>query len=381
MAGNEEALQQLELDKVSYPWQSPPNVSPDNLQVNYMSVLNIAVAARELQFSLIEQQSQIAMQLMQTIAKSKGITLDHKVDSQDVAEIMLALINDEQQRLKSLNPPSDIAGLESEAEEELSVQGEATANDVPPLPPAAVIKQQQLSDPADSEPHDTAPLPPPEALKKNIPSSVPKMADDDDSQSYASTDNEVMELAVAQKAVQSSHKETGRNTSDTPSVTTPSVTSSYINASSKNKRWQCLLCSFFGTHLQSHITAKHPTTFTAKPEQIPLVHRHDNLSRSQGGKKQVRQFQCTYKKCGAIVTRIGQHLLQVHKIQDQQQRAHEETVDHHQLKVDADVDDISSFAESDDEVAMPANKNTKWRDIYLAKDPKRSALLQVSGAC
>ena len=69
------------------------------------------------------------------------------------------------------------------------------------------------------------PLPPPEAPKKNVPSSVPKMADDDDSQqSYASTEDEVVEVAVAQKAVQSSQKEAGRDTSNMPSVTTPSVT-------------------------------------------------------------------------------------------------------------------------------------------------------------
>ena len=104
------------------------------------------------------------------------------------------------------------------------MQGEATANDVPSLPPAVVTKQQQLSDPADSEPDDTVPLPPPEAPKKNVPSSVPKMADDDDSQSYASTEDEVVEVAVAQKAVQSSRKEAGHDTTNTPSVTTSSVT-------------------------------------------------------------------------------------------------------------------------------------------------------------
>ena len=68
MDGDEEALQQLGLNNMSYPRQSPVNASRDNLQVNYTSALNIAVAARELQFSLIEQQCQIAMRLMQTIA-------------------------------------------------------------------------------------------------------------------------------------------------------------------------------------------------------------------------------------------------------------------------------------------------------------------------
>ena len=329
MDGDEEALQQLGLNNVSYPWQSPINPSPDNLQVNYTCTLNIAVAARELQFSLIEDQCKIAMHLMQTIAQYKGISLDHNVDSQDVAEVMLALINEEQERLNALHPnKSDIAGSDSEAEEEQPVKGEATPNDVPPLPPAAVTKQHHLSDSADSEPRDTAPLPPPDNPKNNIPSSVLKV--DDDSQSYSSTDDELVEVIVTQTAVQSTSSVTTPSvttpsvttssaatpsvtTSVTmpsaatpsmtmPSVTTPSVTSTYVNTSSKNKRQQCSLCSFFGTHLQRHIAAKHPYTFTSKPEQIALVHRHNKLSRSQSGKKEVRKFQCTYKKCGAIVT-------------------------------------------------------------------------------
>ena len=51
-----------------------------------------------------------------------------------------------------------------------------------------------------------------------------------------------------------------------------------------------------------------------------------------------------------------------------------EQVDHHQLKVDADVDDISSFAESDaaDEEAATASDQQKWRNIYLANDPNRN---------
>ena len=137
------------------------------------------------------------------------------------------------------------------------------------------------------------------------------------------------------------------------------------------------------------------------------------------------------------MTRIGQHLLRTHKIQDQRQRAEaqsrcvrlsrgasrkrsastppvnppalkvarsaspkptkgrrhdtsgeessddatfesgesdtdENPVDHHQLKVDADVDDISSFADSDVEDAVPASDTTKWRHFYLSKDPKKS---------
>ena len=141
MNGDEEALQQLGLDNVSYPLPKPIDTSLDRLQVNYTCALNIAVAARELQFSLIEDQCKIAMRLMQTIAKDRGMHLQHNVDGQDVAEVMLALIDEEQQRLQAMHPEkSDIAGSDSDAEEQ---QGEA--NDVTPLPPAAVTKPPDVS--------------------------------------------------------------------------------------------------------------------------------------------------------------------------------------------------------------------------------------------
>ena len=143
---------------------------------------------------------------------------------------------------------------------------------------------------------------------------------------------------------------------------------------------------------------------------MSLVRRYDKLSRPQQGKTAVRQFQCTYKRCGAIITRLGQHMTRVHKItndreltnakarcirlpfrtkaaappptkkpkakvakrEKKQKHRHASTdtsgssadesyvpsgstsdenekADDHQLKVDADIDNMSSFAESDAE--------------------------------
>ena len=110
----------------------------------------------------------------------------------------------------------------------------------------------------------------------------------------------------------SARTETVRSeTLSTVSVQPAAPNPAYATKTSKNKRRQCPVCPFFGTHLQRHIASKHPDAYTSKTEQVSLVHRHDKLSR-----KQVRQFQCTYKRCGAIITRLGQHLSRVHKIQD-----------------------------------------------------------------
>ena len=49
-------------------------------------------------------------------------------------------------------------------------------------------------------------------------------------------------------------------------------------------------------------------------------------------------------------------------------------MDHHQLKVDADINDMSSFAETDeeDQSTMSATEQQKWSDVYRAKNPNRS---------
>jgi len=81
------------LNNISYPRPTPENTSQGSLQVNYSAVLNTAQAARELQFSFIGKQCQFGLELLIAIANAKGISLQHRVDGEDVAEIMLALID------------------------------------------------------------------------------------------------------------------------------------------------------------------------------------------------------------------------------------------------------------------------------------------------
>lgn len=65
----------------------------------------------------------------------------------------------------------------------------------------------------------------------------------------------------------------------------------------------------FRTHLQCHIDSKHPKSFQSKADKFVLVNK------THKGKN-TRQFQCTYCKCGAKITRLGQHLHCTHKITD-----------------------------------------------------------------
>ena len=454
--GDSDALEELGLDNITYPRPTPSNTAGGRLQLMYNATLNTAVVARALQIPFVEKQCQTSLSLLKAIAVAKKIELEHTVDGQDVAEIMLALIDEETQRLRSVQPKVSETESGSENQEEVlpmplpgtaalyedvakSSQVAAVVSDAPTLSETTAVSKDVSASPSTS-------------LVKDIPSS-----------SCTEVENQLSEVAAVVndaatlKETTAVSKDVWASPStsvikDIPSSSCTPVTSvvgdqqpsaaapapsSYISDKSKKKRWQCALCPFFGTHLQRHIAAKHPQSFTSKTEQMTLVHKHDKLSPKQK-KNEERRFQCTYKKCGSIVTRLGQHLSRVHKIKDpkelkqvkanclrlssgssrkrkgdakapnwpktkaskisvakpHQRQGHdtdEESddedifesggsttdehieVDHHQLKVDADVDDISSFADSDkDEHTIPQSDQQKWRDSYLAKNPNRN---------
>lgn len=190
-----------------------------------------------------------------------------------------------------------------------------------------------------------------------------------------------------------------------------------------------------------------------------MVHRADQQQTNK--KKEENLYQCGYRNCTAVVTRMSQHLTRFHKLTDKEKiaeakakftrigkekrkkQAHQsknnaptakrsklppkesknvvvkvpehdsdsdvvirksaqlkrkrtqitsdhssdeteesfqsggsttdehEQIDHHQLDVDADIDDISSFAESDDDqYQLQPGEQQRWRDFHLAKDDK-----------
>jgi len=198
---------------------------------------------------------------------------------------------------------------------------------------------------------------------------------------------------------------------------------------SKNKRRHCSLCPFFGTHLQCHLETQHPGSFQTKREKRSLLHAKDKLSASQ----KFCRFQCTYKPCGAIITRLGQHLTRTHNItnakllaqvkasciripssgmpspatpqpsakparqptpdsdsSETEEESSSETeaesfvsvgsttdkhqqVDHHQLQVEADLDNISPYADTDaEDEDVTATANTTWHSIYTSKSSNQT---------
>ena len=377
LRGDEAALQQLGLANLSYPQPKPSNLSDASLQITYNSVLTTAAAARELQLGFFQKQCDLTLELVKAIAVANKIELEHVVNAQDVAEVMLALIDDDTSRHNNKEVP------EGQSDQELQAQ---------PTPPAG----DQNSD---EQPTKTAP-------------------------GRSTADGQPPASSTA-------HELSATSAKKQQPTATPAAPHSYASATSKNKRRQCPLCPFFGTHLDRHIAKKHPDAAESRSERVALLHEHDKLSTDQKGWRHVSRFQCTFNNCGAIITRLGQHLTRVHKLSDREElkkiksscrrllsassqqpkrkapvvslkrpkkkprlasttsssssedesfisdgstsQEHPE-VDHHQLKVDADVDDISSFAETDeeDQGTISATEQKKWADIYLAQNENRN---------
>lgn len=86
------------------------------MQLHYNATLNTAVAARELRLPFMEKQCKLTMEYIQAIAAAKKITLEHSVDSEDIAEIMLSLIDLEKR--KYWKEGDEHKDSESEEEEE-----------------------------------------------------------------------------------------------------------------------------------------------------------------------------------------------------------------------------------------------------------------------
>lgn len=425
LKGDKEAEKQLELDTIKYDRSTPHNLSVRSLQATYNSVLTTAVAAKQLDLPFFEKQCELTMQLLQAIAQAKKVEFEHNIDAQDIAEVMLALIHDEASRHDYKEQPEE---EEHSDENSTTTSPRAATAEQPTQTPVAAtsIDQEQPSKAKDT---DAQPPPTPAAATSSEQARPSKTKD----VHKQPTPSPAAATPIEQELPSKANDADEQATPTSPAQGKCTAKDPYSSSRSKNKRRQCSLCPFFGTHLKRHVASKHTDAAQTKPERVTLVHLHDKFARQEQAKKPVSLYQCSLKNCGAIITRLGQHLTRVHKIHDQAKlkkikstckrlppaslcqpkqkgikvslqkpskgpchqksnpsqsstssedesfvsdgstsQEHQE-VDHHQLKVDADVDDISTFADSDKEKQdMSDTEEKKWADIYLAKDPTRS---------
>ena len=392
--GDHDALEELGLDAIQYRNPAPFNTHPLFLQSAYNQTLHLAVAARELDLATLQMQTHMTLMLVKAAAEHNNITIEHRIDGADVAEVMLSLVEEETTRLRAI-PGNANTEDSSDADEERN-----SSSSVLVQPVHASPTTQPTSQPSGATPEPSA------------------------ATTYSKQSSTVPPISTV-----SPTPTTCTSTRPSLSTTTTSslpVKSPYVKATSKNKRRHCSLCPYFGTHLQRYLDQKHAGSFNTNREKMKLFHVKDKLS----GSKTMRRFQCTYKSCGAIITRLGQHLTRTHQITNAKLLAQVKAaciripsssspstappkrqpktappakprpdspastssesegesfvsggsitdehveVDHHQLQVEADLDEISTFADTDtDEEDVRDTIDNTWHAVDTSKSTSQN---------
>ena len=116
LRGDREALEQLGLENCKFPQPRPQSTATSALQLQYNCTLNSAVAARELNLSFLEKQCQLTLEYIEAIAQA---IIDHSIDAEDVAKLMLTLIDEEKKKYwKEGDEAKDDESEEEETESE-----------------------------------------------------------------------------------------------------------------------------------------------------------------------------------------------------------------------------------------------------------------------
>ena len=407
--GDQDALEELGLDTIDYRRPPPFNTHLMSLQSAYNHALHLAIAARELDMATLQMQTQMMLMVLLAAAEQRNIEIQHCVGGSDVAELMLSLIDEKTARLRSIqNNPN------TEDSTDADQQDDSTSSMLVP----SVVHASHPTPPT-SIPSCTTPLP-----------------------SAATTSLQQRSLAAPSPSAEQPSPSTPTTSTVPPRSTAPSISTTpslttckppYAKATSKNKRRHCSLCPFFGTHLQLHFRQQHSGCFNTNTEKMKLVHAKDKLRCS----KTVWRFQCTYKSCGAIITRLGQHLSRTHHITNakllaqvkaaciripnssspspaalKRQPKHAPTptprpatpkstssnaestsseskdksfvsggsttdehveVDHHQLQVEGDLDNISTYADTDaEEEDYHDSANNTWHNVYSSNSTSQN---------
>ena len=160
MNGNVDAQDELDLQSVSVEMPRRPNLGAISLQHSFTTALTLATAARKLKRTLLESQCMQTIQYLYVVAASKNLQLDDEIDGQDVAEVMLGIL-DEVKTWMSVPDAKDKedSGSEGDTEKIKSTQSDSaipseTAVDAVPAASARPLE----ATPSAEKPPSTVPL-------------------------------------------------------------------------------------------------------------------------------------------------------------------------------------------------------------------------------
>ena len=99
MHGDEEALQDLHMDDIRASVPKTLHLDKATLQREFTATETMAVATRKCGVDVLESQCVKTMGYILAITQAKMFTLESQTDPSDVAEIMLALLDEEKSRI------------------------------------------------------------------------------------------------------------------------------------------------------------------------------------------------------------------------------------------------------------------------------------------
>ena len=154
---DQDALQDLSLDTVTYRCPSPFNTSPMSLQSAYQHIRHTTVAARELELATLECQCNMSLMLIRAVAEDNNINLQHTIHGADMAEIMLALIDEETTGLRAIQPTTREEQSDPDEQNSTSPLFIAPPTTSSPVPSASINLKSSSSGATDSRPSPTKP--------------------------------------------------------------------------------------------------------------------------------------------------------------------------------------------------------------------------------
>ena len=263
----------------------------------------LAIAARKLKRTLLESQCLQTIQYISSIAASRKLELDDQIDGQDVAEVMLSILDEVESWICPLEA-QDKKDPSSESEEE-------NIHSARPSQPAKSAEKAPLAEAA---------LPSDPAASAKPP--VPDMSTAPATSTERPLSPELPVLATKTKqgmpAVQvaSAIPATPAEPDKVETMSQDPKKQSYAS-SSHNKRRQCPHCPFFGTHLACHMTLRHGDDLSQK-EIAVLVTDIDQPIKVKTFNQNSQRYQCGIKGCNEVVTRKAQHIRRYHNIVDKE---------------------------------------------------------------
>ena len=298
--GNIEAQHELDLQSVSVEMPRNKNLSEITLQHNFTVALTLATAARKLKRTMLESQCLQTIQYISSIAASRKLNLDDEIDGQDVAEVMLSILDEVKSWICPLDT-QDKKDPSSESEEE-------NIHSAGPSQPATSAEKAPLAEaalPSDSAASAKPPMPdmstaPATSTRRPLSPELPVQA----------TKTKPGMPAVQVIPATPAEPDEVETMSQNPEK------QAYAS-NSHNKRRQCPHCPFFGTHLARHMTLRHVDDLSQK-EIAVLVADIDQSIKVKTFNHNSQRYQCGIKGCNQVVTRKAQHSRRYHKIVDKE---------------------------------------------------------------